>query len=82
LAKVFAVAGPELKQISRLSVTILARERKFCIKAALCAKSIGVKYLIAGGIGYTCLVDETAAQTHDSALVSPHAIVEGKYISH
>jgi hypothetical protein len=62
LAKVFAVDVPELKQISRLSVTILARERKFSLKAALCADSTGVKYLIAGGIGYTCLADETAAQ--------------------
>jgi hypothetical protein len=62
LAKVFAIDGPELKQISRLSVTILARERKFCLKAALCAKSIGVKSLIGGGIGYTCRADETAAQ--------------------
>jgi len=39
-AKVFVVDGRELKQMSRLSVKIWTRERKYCPKAALCARCV------------------------------------------
>ena len=51
LAKVFVVNSLEPKEIPRLSVMILVRERKFSLKAALCAKLIGPKYLRARRIG-------------------------------
>jgi len=51
LAKVLVVNSLELKEIPRLSITNWTREHKFSVKAALCAKSIRPKYLIARRIG-------------------------------
>jgi|SRR4051794_19227550 hypothetical protein len=62
LAKVFVAYHREQAQISRLTVKILTRERKYRRKAALCANLISAKYLIARQIRHTRLVDKTADQ--------------------